>query len=347
MPNNNRTILSGLLLAAFAGFITGAQEPLINARDAFFSAADMVAVQKKTAAKKAAKTAPARRPEPAREPGRTAGPKPELAAAPTPAGAEAWFRKVSASPQNLPPPGLRYSLLKRTPQGLVEVSTDTEFHAGDSIRLSVMGNRRGYLYVIARGSSGVWSPLFPHPESTQTSNEIVPGRLYQIPGGEGEYFTFDEQPGDERLFLVFSLKPVEDLEELIGGLSGRSPRLRIGRRGRWRRLHCRQAAMTTRGWSSCARGSRRATSCSPKWTVTRRRLRRRWEADRSRRSMWSTPPRVALARGAWWPSSRSGTVRSMGAGRRRDDMVWHGTGSVAAAGRDMGGPSATAGCTAG
>jgi hypothetical protein len=88
-----------------------------------------------------------------------------------------------------------------------------------------MGNRRGYLYVIARGSSGVWSPLFPHPESTQTSNEIVPGRLYQIPGGEGEYFTFDEQPGDERLFLVFSLKPVEDLEELIGGLSGKKPAL--------------------------------------------------------------------------------------------------------------------------
>ncbi|MCX7603409.1 MAG: DUF4384 domain-containing protein [Bryobacteraceae bacterium] len=223
MPNNTRTSLSGLLLAALAGFLAGAQEPLINARDAFFSAADMVAVQKKTAAKKAAKTAPARRPEPAREPGKTGGPKPELAAAPPLSQAEAYFQKVSLTPQNQPPLGLRYSLLKRTPQGLVEVSTETEFRAGDSIRLSVMGNRRGYLYVIARGSSGVWSPLFPHPESSQPGNEIVPGRLYQIPGGEGEYFTFDEQPGDERLFLVFSLKPVEDLEELIGGLSGKKP----------------------------------------------------------------------------------------------------------------------------
>ncbi|GIU75304.1 MAG: hypothetical protein KatS3mg004_2391 [Bryobacteraceae bacterium] len=225
MPNNIPVRLSGLLLAALGGFAAGTQEPLINARDAFFSAADMVAVQKKTAAKKSAKTAPARRPEAGREPGKAAGPKPELAAAPPLANAEAYFQKVSQTSQNLPPLGLRYSLLKRTPQGLVEVSAETEFHAGDSIRLSVMGNRRGYLYVIARGSSGVWSPLFPHPESSQQSNEIVPGRLYQVPGGEGEYFTFDEQAGEERLFLVFSLKPVEDLEELVGALSRQGPAL--------------------------------------------------------------------------------------------------------------------------
>ena len=209
-------------MAALAGFLAGAQEPLINARDAFFSASDMVAVQKKTAAKKSAKTVPVRRTEPARpEGGKSAGPKPELASAPPLREAESYFQKVSLTPENLPPMGLRYSLLKRTPQGLVEVSPETEFHAGDSIRLSVMGNRRGYLYVIARGSSGVWSPLFPHPESSQLSNEIVPGRLYQVPGGEGEYFTFDEQPGEERLFVLFSARPVEDLEELISTLSGK------------------------------------------------------------------------------------------------------------------------------
>jgi len=222
MPHKNHSLASGLLLAALAGFLAGAQEPLINARDAFFSAADMVAVQKKTAAKKSAKTVPVRRNEPSRQEGtRPAGPKPELAAAPPLREAEAYFQKVSLSPEKLPPMGLRYSLLKRTSQGLVEVSTETEFHAGDSIRLSVMGNRRGYLYVIARGSSGVWAPLFPHPESSQLSNEIVPGRLYQIPGGEGEYFTFDEQPGEEKLFILFSARPVEDLEELISTLQGK------------------------------------------------------------------------------------------------------------------------------
>jgi hypothetical protein len=223
MPNKIHSAASGLLLAAFAGFLTGAQEPLINARDAFFSASDMMAVQKKTAVKKSAKTAPARRPEPARQDaGKAAGPKPELAAAPQLAQAEAYFQKVSLTPENLPPMGLRYSLLKRTAQGMEEVSTDTEFHAGDSIRLSVMGNRRGYLYVIARGSSGVWTPLFPHPESSQMTNEIIPGRLYQVPGGEGEYFTFDEQAGEERLFLVFSARPVDDLEQVIAALSGKS-----------------------------------------------------------------------------------------------------------------------------
>lgn len=222
MPNNTYSVASGLLAAALAGFLAGAQEPLINARDAFFSASDMMAVQKKPAPKKSAKTVPVRRTEPARqEGGKPAGPKPELASAPPLREAESYFQKVSLTPENLPPMGLRYSLLKRTPQGLVEVSTETEFRAGDSIRLSVMGNRRGYLYVIARGSSGVWTPLFPHPESSQLSNEIVPGRLYQVPGGEGEYFTFDEQPGDERLFVLFSARPVDDLEELISTLSGK------------------------------------------------------------------------------------------------------------------------------
>ncbi|MFZ5926498.1 MAG: DUF4384 domain-containing protein [Acidobacteriota bacterium] len=222
MPNKIHSAISGLLMAALAGFLAGAQEPLINARDAFFSASDMLAVQKKTAAKKSAKTVPVRRNEPVRqEGGKSAGPKPELAAAPPLREAESYFQKVSLTPESLPPMGLRYSLLKRTPQGLAEVSTETEFHAGDSIRLSVMGNRRGYLYVISRGSSGVWSPLFPHPESSQLSNEIVPGRLYQIPGGEGEYFTFDEQPGEERLFVLFSARPVDDLEELISTLSGK------------------------------------------------------------------------------------------------------------------------------
>lgn len=222
MPNKIPSVASGLLMAALAGFLAGAQEPLINARDAFFSASDMVAIQKKTATKKSAKTVPVRRTEPSRqEGGKSAGPKPELASAPPLREAESYFQKVALTPENLPPMGLRYSLLKRTPQGLSEVSVETEFHAGDSIRLSVMGNRRGYLYVIARGSSGVWTPLFPHPESSQLSNEIVPGRLYQVPGGEGEYFTFDEQPGEERLFLLFSARPVDDLEELISTLSGK------------------------------------------------------------------------------------------------------------------------------
>jgi hypothetical protein len=222
MPNKIHPVLSGLLAVALAGFLAGAQEPLINARDAFFSASDMMAVQKKQAPKRSAKTVPVRRAEPARpEGGKSAGPKPELAAAPPLQEAESYFQTVALTPEKLPPMGLRYSLLKRTPQGLVEVGTDSEFRAGDSIRLSVMGNRRGYLYVIARGSSGVWSPLFPHPESSQMSNEIVPGRLYQIPGGEGEYFTFDEQPGEEKLFVLFSARPVEDLEELIGTLSGK------------------------------------------------------------------------------------------------------------------------------
>lgn len=215
------------LLAAGAA-VLAAQEAQINARDAFFSAADMVAVNKQG-------QAPAKTSRPAKtqpvgtksDPGKASRPKPELAKSqpvqlpPTAATAEAHFRLASESqPEAVRPMGLRYSILKKTASGLMETPADSEFRAGDSIRLSVMGNQKGYLYVIARGSSGVWTPLFPHPESAQQTNEIVPGRIYQVPGGEGEYFTFDEQAGEEKLFVVLSRKPVEDIEEIIGGITG-------------------------------------------------------------------------------------------------------------------------------
>ncbi|MBI5083282.1 MAG: DUF4384 domain-containing protein [Acidobacteria bacterium] len=234
-PFHFGAILTGLAVAGLA-----AQEAQINARDAFFSAADLLAVNKGQPAKgqKTAKAATpaAKPPSGAAKPdaGRASGPKPELALSAPPKDTEEHFRLVSQKSAQPLPMGLRYSLLKKGSEGVVEVRTDAEFRAGDSIRLSVMGNQKGYLYVIARGTSGVWSPLFPHPESSQQGNEIVPGRAYQVPGGPGEYFTFDEQPGEEnfdeqpgeeKVFIMLSNRPVSDIEELIQSLTGKGPSL--------------------------------------------------------------------------------------------------------------------------
>ncbi len=78
-------------------------------------------------------------------------------------------------------------------------------------------NDSGYLYIIHRGSSGNWKPLFPSPE--------IGGRRQPRREGAGPtrfpsgyVFTFDEQPGEEKLFIVFSRQPESDLEGLIYSL---------------------------------------------------------------------------------------------------------------------------------
>ena len=180
----------------------------------FYSAAEMMPVKRPA---DSGKTRPVGKSKPPVT--NTQRPQPELAQAqapqPVPQNPELHFAALKGNLML----GLRYSILQKTPQGLVEVKPDRAFHAGDSIRVSVMGNQKGYLYIIARGSSGLWTPLFPHPESSQRNNEIVAGRRYQVPDGAGEFYTFDERAGEEHLFLLLSKAPVQDLDEVIRGLS--------------------------------------------------------------------------------------------------------------------------------
>jgi len=129
---------------------------------------------------------------------------------------------VSYSPGAASPLGLRYSILKREGAESTEVDPDTVFRSGDRIRLRVEANGGGYLYIIHRGSSGVWKPLFPSSEIAGGDNRVQKGKPYEIP--PGYVFTFDEQPGDERLFIVLSRQPEADLEGLIYSLSsGQKP----------------------------------------------------------------------------------------------------------------------------
>jgi len=121
------------------------------------------------------------------------------------------------------PLGLRYTILKKTGDEQAEVNADTVFHAGDRIRLSVQTNTDGHLYVVTRGSSGTWKLLFPSGEIEGGDNSIQKLVSYQIPAGYT--FTFDEQPGEEKLFIVFSRQPEADIEKLIYSLgqAGSSP----------------------------------------------------------------------------------------------------------------------------
>lgn len=116
------------------------------------------------------------------------------------------------------PLGLKYTLLKREGDGAVEVSPDAVFHAGDRIRLKVEANDAGYLYIVSRGSSGTWKPMFPAPEIEDGNNRLPKDREVVMP--PGNVFTFVGEPGEEKLFVLFSRAPEPDIERLIYDLKG-------------------------------------------------------------------------------------------------------------------------------
>ena len=180
----------------------------LSAREIFYSAPS------EPAARKPAAQQPAKAKE--KPPAETAQSK-SVTSKPSSSAPAANVVPVSYTPGDPVPLGLRYSILQRMDSGSIEVDSDTVFHSGDRIRLRVDVNTTGYLYIISRGSSGNWKPLFPSSEIAGGDNRVQKGNRYDIP--PGYVFAFDEQPGKEKLFLVFSRQPVTDLEALIYSLS--------------------------------------------------------------------------------------------------------------------------------
>jgi Domain of unknown function (DUF4384) len=165
------------------------------------------------------KPAPRKKAAPKEAKAETPPPIPEAPAgeAPIPASSGDVPHAANASYVAPRPLGLRYSLVQVNGDSETEVNPKSVFHSGDMVRVKVEGNRDGYLYVISRGSSGNWKPLFPSPEINGGDNRIVARRGYSLPSGT-QVFTFAGSPGEERLFVIYSTEPVKDVEALIPGL---------------------------------------------------------------------------------------------------------------------------------
>lgn len=119
------------------------------------------------------------------------------------------------------PLALRYSLVQiaESEDDDAEVSTSKVFHAGDRVRIRVQSNQDGYLYVVQRGSSGNWEPLFPSLAINDGKNRIEARASLDLPS-KTQAFTFNAQAGDERLFVILSRTPVNDVERLVYRLRG-------------------------------------------------------------------------------------------------------------------------------
>ncbi len=125
-------------------------------------------------------------------------------------------RASAPAPQSGTPLGLKYTLLKFETGGMTDVSPDTMFHAGDEIQFKIETNGPGYLYIVAQGSSGAWTPMFPSPDANGGTNYVQGFHEYTFP--PGGRIVFNRQPGSKRLFIVLSRDAKPDFENLVYSL---------------------------------------------------------------------------------------------------------------------------------
>ncbi|HEX8921647.1 MAG TPA: DUF4384 domain-containing protein [Pyrinomonadaceae bacterium] len=108
--------------------------------------------------------------------------------------------------------GLGYSLYMRDENGnAMRVDPSREFRAGDRIRLSLETNTDGYLYIFHTENNGEPQMLYPDVRLEQGDNRIEAHVPYEIPWNEPgveNWFKFDANPANERLFIVVTRQPL-------------------------------------------------------------------------------------------------------------------------------------------
>jgi hypothetical protein len=202
-------LLSGVLLALST---LAAQE--LTPRQLFY--------QDEAPAKPAPKAAPKKAPAKKAAPPKTAQPapptpEPVATTRPTPAPEPPRVNNAAYT-ADAKPLGLRYALVQVVNGVDQEVSPTATFRSGDQVRVKVEGNRDGYLYVHARGSTGVWKPLFPADNIKGGDNRIKAHRAQRLPS-DTQAFAFDDQAGQEQLFVIYSTEPIKDVDALIPSLT--------------------------------------------------------------------------------------------------------------------------------
>jgi hypothetical protein len=93
----------------------------------------------------------------------------------------------------------------------VRVDPAREFRAGDRIRLALETNTDGYLYIFHTENDGEPQMLYPDVRLEKGDNRIEAHVPYEIPWNEPgveNWFKFDANPANERLYVVVTREPL-------------------------------------------------------------------------------------------------------------------------------------------
>ncbi|MDJ0984566.1 MAG: DUF4384 domain-containing protein [Desulfobacterales bacterium] len=93
------------------------------------------------------------------------------------------------------------------------VTKDTVLKTGDQIKFFLSVNQNSFVYLIYRSSQGELSVLFPQRFQLQSAEYTLAGHHY-IPKDD-QWFELDAHTGEERFYLLASIKRLVDLEALI------------------------------------------------------------------------------------------------------------------------------------
>ncbi len=222
MKRNSKTLNLFVLALLAAGVgLAAAAEHEMNARDVFRSAKDRFYKQNPEASK--AEPTPAPEPPVKQAADRKPAPRPKTneVPIPPPATIEDDERPV-LRPVVDAPLGLRYSLLRQTSEySAEEVDVDTVFRSGERIKIKLETTDMAYLYILAKGSSGRWRVLFPSAEIAGGAHRIRPDENHTVP--PRGWFAFDDQAGEEKVFVMLSRSKVQDLDQAIARLRKGEP----------------------------------------------------------------------------------------------------------------------------
>ena len=87
-----------------------------------------------------------------------------------------------------------------------------EFKSGDKVKLVFTPSVDGYVYWMAKGSSGQYQVLFPS-DKAGTDNQVKRNQEYTVPM-KGS-FRFDDTPGSEELLCILSTERLTDLDSAV------------------------------------------------------------------------------------------------------------------------------------
>jgi len=120
---------------------------------------------------------------------------------------------------------LTYSLMVRpgSKGKPFQMAREMIFPAGYGVQLNVNSPQAGFLYIINEGpeeKNGFASiqRAFPNTLTDSNSAELTAGRVIQVPqrsnNPDDDWFYFDNEQGAEKLWLIWSGKPVAELEAM-------------------------------------------------------------------------------------------------------------------------------------
>jgi hypothetical protein len=140
---------------------------------------------------------------------------------------------ASVKAYNAPALGMGYTLYMRDANGeAVRVDPTRSFRTGERVRILLETNTDGYLYIFNTTDNGDPVMIYPDTRLDDGGNYIEAHVPIEIPSREEadesyRWFTFDNKPGTERLYVVFSRDPlpgvpIEDDLVRYCGQSGQS-----------------------------------------------------------------------------------------------------------------------------